>query len=276
MSDTNKPLARVEEWEARSEKPLTVLALVFLVAYAVPILAPDIPTWAKFVAGTVDVVVWVIFVVDYVARIVIADDRLLFVRKNLLDTFLVLIPPLRPLRLIRVTSLLIEALWRRTRHRAQARLTVFVIGSTAMVLFLAALAVLDAERGQEGAQIETFGDSLWWALVTVTTVGYGDLSPVTTAGRVIAVALMASGIGLIGFITGAVTSWVIDKVSSLADEEKADVATVLTSVHTLHGELTAVRRELAEVKRLLGHTNGTPHDPETQGGAADQEPSNRR
>jgi voltage-gated potassium channel len=72
-----------------------------------------------------------------------------------------------------------------------------VIGGTTMILFVAALAILDAERNAPQAQIATFSDALWWAIVTTTTVGYGDLAPVTTPGKLVAVGLMLTGIALL-------------------------------------------------------------------------------
>ena len=62
---------------------------------------------------------------------------------------------------------------------------------------MAALGVLDAERASPDANIVTFGDAIWWAFVTITTVGYGDYYPVTTPGRVVAVLLMAGGVAVL-------------------------------------------------------------------------------
>jgi voltage-gated potassium channel len=77
---------------------------------------------------------------------------------------------------------------------------------------LGSLAILDAEQDAPHANITTFGDALWWAATTVTTVGYGDRFPVTTQGRFIAVALMAVGIGLVGAVTAAVAAWMVRQV----------------------------------------------------------------
>ena len=65
---------------------------------------------------------------------------------------------------------------------------------------------VDVERGAHGANITTFGDALWWAMTTVTTVGYGDQFPVTTTGRIVAAALMLVGISLLGLITATVAA----------------------------------------------------------------------
>jgi voltage-gated potassium channel len=65
------------------------------------------------------------------------------------------------------------------------------------------------ERGVEGSNIKNFGDGLWWAVTTVTTVGYGDRFPTTSTGRVLAVCLMLVGISLMGVITASVAAWFV-------------------------------------------------------------------
>jgi voltage-gated potassium channel len=81
-----------------------------------------------------------------------------------------------------------------------------------MSVGLGAVTVLDAERNAPGANITSFGDALWWASTTVTTVGYGDRYPVTTEGRLIAVGLILVGIGLVGAVTASVATWIVSRV----------------------------------------------------------------
>ncbi|MGH8792616.1 MAG: potassium channel family protein [Stackebrandtia sp.] len=269
-------LPRVAAWERVTEYPLTVLAFAFLAAYAYPILNPEVGESTKALLVAVDVFVYLAFAVDYFGRLVIAANKWLFVKRNVPDLLLVLLPPARPLRLLRVTTLLIEAMWRHIKHRTRAKMAVFATGTAALLIFLASLALLDAERGHPDAQVQNFGDALWWAAVSVTTVGYGDLVPVTTEGRIVALSLMFVGIGLIGFITGSMTSWVIDKINETArarteEAGEADEDTVLTSVHTLRHELVAIRRELEEMRAVVGAavSPGGGADPKTPSAAAD-------
>ena len=77
------------------------------------------------------------------------------------------------------------------------------------IVYAASLAILDVERDHPESEIKTFGDALWWASTTVTTVGYGDLHPVTGMGRLVAVALMIGGITLLGIMTATMASWIV-------------------------------------------------------------------
>ncbi|HET8766046.1 MAG TPA: potassium channel family protein, partial [Pedococcus sp.] len=123
---------------------------------------------------------------------------------------------------------------------ARGRVVVSVATSVVVVAFVASLAALDAERGAEGANITTFGDALWWSATTVTTVGYGDRYPVTGQGRIVAVALMVTGIALLGVITAAIASWFVEKVSEVQAAEDRTTA----HVGELAEEVRALREEL--------------------------------
>ena len=80
--------------------------------------------------------------------------------------------------------------------------------------FVAALGVFEAERDAPEASITTFGDALWWVLTTITTVGYGDLYPVTAEGRLVAGGLMVAGIAVLGTVTAAIATWFLEQVGA--------------------------------------------------------------
>lgn len=207
----------VEAWERRAEVPLTLLALAFLVAYAWPVLDPrldpDLSTFFVVVSWTV----WVAFAVDLAVRLMLAKDRKAYALSHWYDFALVALPLLRPLRLLRLLALL------RILDRSLAgRVLVYVAGAATALVGLGALAVLDAERDAEGANITSAGDALWWAFTTVTTVGYGDRFPVTTEGRAVAVVLMVAGIGVVGAVTAAVASWILDRAAAERRAERVE------------------------------------------------------
>lgn len=119
---------------------------------------------------------------------------------------------LRPLRLLRLLTVL-HVLNRTSGMAVRGRITVYAAGAVGMLMYVGALAVYSVELGASESTITDFGTALWWAFVTVTTVGYGDFSPVTFQGKIIAVVLMFTGIALIGIVTATLASWIVDQVN---------------------------------------------------------------
>ncbi|MCX4760652.1 potassium channel family protein [Streptomyces sp. NBC_01275] len=211
--DADSPQAR---WEQRTELPLALASLAFLAGYALHVLAPGLPPFWHDLCLTVIFTAWALFIVDYAVRWRLSGQRLRFVRTHWLDSLVVLLPLLRPLRIVR----LYEAVQRRhgqPRLSLHARVITYAGVSTALLGFAGALAVYAQERDAPGTTMHTFGDAVWWACSTLSTVGYGDVVPVTSMGRFIATGLMACGLALLGAVTGSFSSWLI-QVFSLKDE----------------------------------------------------------
>lgn len=244
-------MTRVERWERRTEVPLLLLALAFLVAYAWPILDPGLHPTLENGLRALSWAVWGAFVADFTMRVALAEESGRYVLRHWYDVALVVLPMLRPLRLLRALAVP-RILGRTFAHNRAGRVTVYVIGATVATIGLGALAVLDAERDDRHANITTFGDALWWAISTVTTVGYGDFYPVTAGGRVIAVALMLVGIALLGSITAAIASWLVASAAEAEEEEMEQV--VDESTAAVLAALDDVRRRLTALEaRLDGH-----------------------
>ena len=91
----------------------------------------------------------------------------------------------------------------------QFAITVKVAIRALFISYIAAIQITISERSVEGSNIKTFSDGLWWAVTTVTTVGYGDRYPTTSEGRLLAVLLMITGISLVGVITASVAAWFV-------------------------------------------------------------------
>ncbi|MFG1622895.1 potassium channel family protein [Kribbella sp. NPDC049227] len=184
-------------------------ALAFLAVYAVPILHPDLSaTWIR-ACEVASWVIWGMFGVDYFIRLSLAEDRRRFARRNVIDVLVIVLPLLRPMRLVRLLPVL--ARMQHAGMSLRGRATTYVVAGAVLLGFVASLAVLDAERGSPEANITTFGDALWWAATTVTTVGYGDHFPTTGEGRIVGVVLMLGGIALVGTITAALASWFVEE-----------------------------------------------------------------
>jgi voltage-gated potassium channel len=231
------------------------VALLFLAAYAWPILDVGLDRGWRRACGFVQGAAWVIFVVDYVARVWVARDRRQYFTKHILDLLIVALPALRPLRLLRLV-VLFRVLNRKAAASLRGRVPLYVSISAMTLVFCAALAVLDAERAAPGANIKNFGDAIWWAIVTVTTVGYGDHFPVTVQGRFVAGGLMIGGVALIGVVTASFAAWFIDRVRDEEDETQAatqrDLEQIVARLDVLSRDMTALRAaaERAERRQL--------------------------
>ncbi|WP_371658707.1 potassium channel family protein [Streptomyces sp. NBC_00280] len=212
--------SRTKRWERRTEIPLGVASLLFLAAYAVRVLALDPSGVGQVLCLAALLAAWAVFALDYAVRWRLSGDGTRFVRTHWLDTVVLLLPLLRPLRVVRVYE---AVLHRRGRPRLalHARVIVYAGLSVALLGFAGALAVYQQEHAAPGATIRTFGDAVWWTCATLATVGYGDVSPVTPVGRLVAVGLMACGLALLGAVTGSFSSWLL-QVFSREDEPARD------------------------------------------------------
>jgi voltage-gated potassium channel len=243
----------LSRYSEASETPLIIVSLVFLVAYSWQVMANPSGT-DYLITELVMFLTWAVFLADFIITLTLTEKRKRWTPMNLVNLAIVLLPVFRTLRLLRVVSLL-RVLNRATSMAFRARVMSYVVSSAALLTYIGALAALDAERAAEGAKILNFGDSLWWAFITITTVGYGDFYPVTFEGRMISVALTVSGISLIGLVTVTMGTWVlatIEKIRAeeLAEEESDDLELELLKARQAREDLSlelnkAVEREAA-------------------------------
>lgn len=256
------PQPRLHRWEKSTERPLAAVALIFLAAYSVQVLAqPKGRAETALEVGTT--IVWAVFLVDYVVRLSLATDRPQWFVRHLLDLAIVALPFLRPLRLLRLL-VLFSALQKAVGGAIRGRVIIYTAFSAALLIYVASLAILETERSHPDSKITTFGDAVWWAITTVTTVGYGDLSPVTGVGRVIAVLLMIGGISLVGVVTATLASWIIQRV---AEEETANQALTAAGIDALRSDfdqrLDKLSNDIERLTQRLGGEVDRPTDPRT-------------
>lgn len=246
--------ARLDEWRARTVVPMVVAGAAFLAAYAWPIIDPGLPGFGREACDAVMAAVWVLFGADYLVRLWLAPRRWAFVRSNWFDLMVLLAPMLRSLRLVQVIMVL-GMVNRHASRSLRATVSRYAIVAALLIVFCAALAVLDAERGSPEAVITTFPDALWWAATTVTTVGYGDLYPVTLGGRVVAGVLFTAGIALLGVVTASLASWFVE----MFNEGQESAAATQKQVADLAEEVRALRAELAAER--AGSPSSTAGEP---------------
>ena len=219
-------------WQKLTEWPLAIAAAVFLIAYSYEVIAePDGTTAEIVIAAT-----WTVFLTDYIINLVLAPSRWRWFYTHLLDLAIVVLPMLRPLRLLRLVTIL--AILNRTAGAAfRGRVIIYAVAGSTLLVYVAGLTVLDAERGGTGS-IQTIGEAIWWAFVTITTVGYGDYFPVTPTGQLVAVGVMVGGIALIGVVTATLASWIVERVEQ---KEAATDAATRAHVEALTAEIASLR-----------------------------------
>ena len=248
----------LERFERAVELPLLILALVMVPLIVVPLLI-DLPDPVEAAVVAADWFIWAAFALEYVIRLVLTDKRWRFVRREWPALLIIVLPFLRPLRVVRSARALrllrlarlvgvLGAVGQQARRLLARHGLNYALLVTAVVILGAAALTLAVEEGGEGT-IDSFGDALWWALTTVTTVGYGDTFPVSPAGRGIAAFLMLAGIALFGVLTANVAAFFIEQ------EQKPDQMTerldeVLRRLDRLEQRLDGGEPSAAAVQRL--------------------------
>lgn len=208
------------------------LLIIILSFYVLGSLVVDtfftLPPEIAKVLNYVDNFICGVFLLDFVIRFRQAENKLQFMKWGWIE-LIASIPTLdfmragRLLRLIRLIRII--RAFRSTKHivqhifknKVQGTLTSVAIIAVLMLLF-SSIAILQFETDQN-SNIKTAGDAIWWAYVTMTTVGYGDKYPVTTEGRFVAAILMTVGVGLFGTFTAYVSSWFV-KDNAKTEEQK--------------------------------------------------------
>ncbi len=234
-----------ETWQKYSEWPLVGAAFLFLAAYSILVIAEPPDPYAAALTFLVGAT-WLAFGVDYIVKLLLAPQRGRWFVRHPMDLLMVVLPVARPLRLLRPFTL------RRVMERApgtaiRARVMAYVLVSAILLIYTVALSVLNFEKGAPHANITTMGDSLWWAVVTITTIGYGDFYPVTVPGRWAASALMVGGFAVLSMVTAAVSSWLVESVTAATNErKKADELTGAEELARLTAQINRLHDQLAQ------------------------------
>lgn len=216
MAQSGMGPTRYEQYTRHFDKLMLVLAFVFLVVWSTRIIfREDISQVVSTTLLTIQFWIWLAFLADIIIRTVLSEKSWRFLWTHPLDVIAVLLPAARPLKILTVFTQ--GTMLASSTGRVKTIQAVFF--STMLLLWIGSVWVLSAERGAPGATIETFGNALWWALVTVTTVGFGDYTPVTVTGRVVATMMMLVGIALIGVVTASVAAWFVSLTSSQDDAD---------------------------------------------------------
>jgi voltage-gated potassium channel len=242
---------------------LTIMSLVVMALLLLPLSQATLDALIVF-----DNVICVIFLFDFVYNLARSNPKreYFIYRRGWLDLlgsipslgifrFTVLLRLARLSRLARIARLL-QGQNRRelvrdvVQNRGQYALFITFL-SAFLVLSTATILILEFEGRSPDAKIITGGDALWWGLVTITTVGYGDYFPVTFLGRATAVFVMFAGVGIIGSLASILASILVPDASDDATPEDAVAAEAQAPGTTIEAELAQIRIELAAMRELL-------------------------
>lgn len=239
----------VDRIEAITRYPMALLGIVWLV-FGIIVVTSDARGSKSIVLVGSLFGLWLIFLVEYVIRLVVTPNSKGYVKRRWVEPATVLLPPLQGWHLVGIEkmcliihegALRLEAI---LKHHSLFR----VLIAASATLVLGAWMVLLFEENASSSDITNFPTALWWAIVTVTTVGYGDKVPMTGGGRIVAAILMLVGIGLIGVLTATVASvFIKEHTDSNKEALKASHA-------DLSSQVSVIGDRLADIERRLGAT----------------------
>jgi voltage-gated potassium channel len=231
---------RLAQYEARTREPLDLLALATLWLVVVP--WGDFGHEAAYIVVAFRVALSAVYGTDIAIRSALAPRHVHYALTHPLALVAVAIPPVRVLFSLR----LVRSMFRR------GHLGRFLVAAAVLVLNGAVIVYL-FERHAPGSNIHTLGEALWWSSVTVTTVGYGDFVPVTTAGRITACFIMGTGLLTLAVVTAQVASSFAAQGPSRARPAPPDEAA------RREVTLAELDERLARIERLLTASNpGNP------------------
>lgn len=218
-----------------------IFCLLAIVSVVLAII--DMTNGLSPILSFIDYAIWVIFVGDYIIRFIISPQKLDFMKQNILDLIAILpfSSAFRIFRTFKIFKLLKLAKMSKTfrmfavlgRFTHKFERFINTNGFKYMLLIIAALTIIGGSLISVFENISFF-DGIWWAFVTTTTVGYGDISPDSVGGRIIACVLMLAGIGLVGSLTSTITSYFMHKPQQGISHDKIEM--VLTLYEQLSDE----------------------------------------
>jgi voltage-gated potassium channel len=198
------------------------LIVLSLIGFAVETL-PDLPRWLPPILAASEVLIVLLFTVEYLLRVAVADRRTSFIFSffGIIDLLAILpfylttgldLRSLRALRLIRLFRILkvarySAALWRlRLAFRAAREELVLFLTASLIVMYIAAVGIYYFENPVQPEAFASVFHAMWWALTTLTTVGYGDVYPITAGGRTFTGLVLLVGLGVVAVPAGIMAS----------------------------------------------------------------------
>lgn len=202
-----------EKMDAILEWPMVLLTIVLIPIMAAPFLFSLSPL-LKQILSYADITIWAIFYLELFLKLLVSSNRLKTLKNNWLLVIILLIPVLRIFRFVRLARILrltrllriqyfIQHLHKNTQlliHNLEYGLLTFLV-----LILLFGFVIWQVEQGSTGG-IQSLGDALWWSVITITTIGYGDIVPVTETGRIVGAIVAFAGVITFMVITARIAA----------------------------------------------------------------------
>lgn len=229
---------KLSKLERISRLPMFVLSLIFLALFIVSFKPPQ--EYKSFIEFSLNAI-WVIFAIEFFSRLGLSKDKIKFIKENWIDALVVLFPALRPLRILRVLFLLPTLIrpFVVVRRIMVMNGFIYALAITLTLLIGGAYTVFLFEREAPQGNIKDFSTALWWAFITVTTIGYGDVYPVTLLGKIVTGILVFLGITLFGMLTANLASFFFMNIHKEV------------TLHDIQSKLTNLESKLDDLEKLL-------------------------
>jgi len=254
---------------------ISILSVFNMVLSYIPGVDPD----AIRVVYIINLVLTLLFIYDFGLRFATAPSRsFYFIRNYGWADLLAIIPAFRIFRLFRIYKAYRivqkhggrQVLIYLSQNRAESALYILVL-MVILIIEGGAFMVLQAERASDSANIQTASDAIWWAYVTITTVGYGDRFPVTTQGRLVGILVLTTGVAVFATFAGLISSKLLAspaKEEELPEElllEKDQAAKYRAELKQLIGEREKIEGDIASHMKNLEQLMEKGHSPDGEG-----------
>jgi voltage-gated potassium channel len=248
----------------------SLMSLFALIAVIIAII--DLTNGISSILAIIDNIILFIFIIDYSVRLILSKDKKKFIKINILD-LLAIVPFNSLFKIFRIAKLARFArITKMSRIMKLSQLLVYILRfserikifmntngfkysllTTVILISLGALGIRQFEKMD-------FTDAIWWAFVTTTTVGYGDISPSSEPGRLIAVILMITGIGLIGSLTSTITTYFFIKNQKRSPKDEV-IHTIQKQIENIEDLSNKDIDEIYSLLKALNHKSDLPVNP---------------
>ena len=235
------------------ETPMIVLAIIIIPIVLIELEILSTNAQIVSIATMIDDIIWFVFLFEYIILVSLSNDKVGYTKKSWLNLLIIIITPpliapqgfasiraLRALRAFRSLRILIAV-----KRGIKPILNIFEKNSLHYVTIVTVILIAISSIGFSWLENRNLSYGLWWAITTVTTVGYGDTYPETNIGRIFAVVVMIIGIGFVSLLTANIASYFVEKDLKNEKSNKIDSnQLILERIEDLTNKIDEINRKL--------------------------------